>query len=117
MGKNDHLHEKTCCDDSDDDSWLRRDDNYDPSSARSIQTELDVDCLTPKELQEHNRKTYQREYRREYRKRKREQNTGNFQEDSTVHNLYILKRPLTFDSRGLIQLKQHAIFRPRKQKC
>ena len=57
---------------SDDDSWLRRNDNYDPMSAEYKPTNMDVECVTQEDIQRIKR----RENTREYQRQKREQNAG-----------------------------------------
>jgi hypothetical protein len=59
-------------DDEYDDSWLHRNDKYDPRTGTNVQARVDDECVTQAEKMRARR----REYQREYRKRKRNENTG-----------------------------------------
>ena len=49
---------------SDDDTWLRRNDNFDPKASNYAPTSMDVDCVTQEDILKKKRREYQREYRK-----------------------------------------------------
>jgi hypothetical protein len=67
------LSDMTGIDDDDyDDSWLHRNDQYDPSIGTNVEARVDDECVTQAEKMRARRRVYQWEYR----KRKRNENTG-----------------------------------------
>jgi hypothetical protein len=59
-------------DDEYDDSWLHRNDQYDPRPGTNVEAVVDDECVTQAEKMRARR----REYQWEYRKRRRNETTG-----------------------------------------